>query len=98
MTLYYTGYVNNFDLLSDIFYALHPALYDDPRFSISLKEQFILTLMKLRLNLGNNDLAYRFDIHPTTVKRYIEKFMDVMYVRLPPVLLLWPENKGFFFI
>ncbi|KZR96951.1 Uncharacterized protein APZ42_008423 [Daphnia magna] len=35
MTLYYTG-LSSFDLLSDIFYALHPALHHDPRFKISL--------------------------------------------------------------
>ncbi|XP_045036767.1 uncharacterized protein LOC123477468 [Daphnia magna] len=93
MILYYTG-LSSFDLLSDIFYALHPALHHDPRFKISLKEQFILTLMKLRLNLGNKDFAYRFDIHRTTVKRYIEKFIDVMYVRLPPALLLLPDSKA----
>ena len=57
-TLYYTG-LNSFKLLTTIFNALLPALHQDPRFKVSLKEQFIITLMKLRLNLGIQDLGYR---------------------------------------
>ena len=92
-TLYYTG-LNSFKLLTTIFNALLPALHQDPRFKVSLKEQFIITLMKLRLNLGIQDLGYRFGVSKKTVSSYIEKFINVMYVRLPPALLLWPDQEA----
>jgi hypothetical protein len=50
MTLFYTG-LNNFKLFSGIFQSLKPALQSDPRFALTLEEQFLVTLMKLRLNL-----------------------------------------------
>lgn len=93
MTLYYTG-LSSFELLKHLYSALEPALHNDPRFKISLFEQFILTLMKLRLNLGNRDLGYRFKLSKDTVRRYIEKFIIVMHVRLPAALLVWPEKEA----
>ena len=93
MTRFYTG-LNSFDLFLGIFNALLPALIDDKRFKISLQEQFLMTLMKLRLNLSTTDLAYRFGVSRVTACRYIEKFVTVMFVRLPPVLLRFPEQKA----
>ncbi len=92
-TLYYTG-LGSFNLLTAIFNALSPGLQEDPRYKISLKEQFILTLMKLRLNLGNRDLGYRFGVAKSTVGCYIEKIITVMHVRLTPALLLWPDKEA----
>lgn len=80
--------------MNSIFKAILPALPDDPRFKISLLEQFILVLMKLRLNLRQRDLAYRFGISKESVGRYIEKFVNVMFVRLPDSLLLWPDREA----
>ena len=77
-----------------IFSALEPALTQDPRFKLSLMEQFVLTLMKLRLNLCRKDLAYRFNISKTTVTNYIEKFINIMHVRLPAALLVWPDREA----
>ena len=90
MTRFYTG-LNSFDLFLGIFNALLPALIDDKRFKISLQEQFLMTLMKLRLNLSTTDLAYRFGVSRVTACRYIEKFVTVMFVRLPPVLIFLPK-------
>ena len=53
-----------------------------------------MTLMKLRLNLSNKDIGYRFGVSPSTVCRYIDKFVNVMFVRLPPVLLRWPDEEA----
>ena len=46
-------------------------------------EQFLLVLMRLWLNLPEQDLAYRFHISMSTVSKYIERWKDVMHVRLP---------------
>ena len=47
--------------------------------------------MKLRLNLGVQDLGYRFGIHASTVSRYFSKWIDVIYVRLSS-FIAWPER------
>ena len=49
-----------------------------------------MVLMKLRLNLTNQDIAYRFGVHQSSVSRNFRKWIDVMYIRLKP-LIKWPE-------
>ena len=93
LCLFYTG-LNNFKLFHGIFLSLKSAFRDDPRFAVPLDEQFLITLMKLRLNLSRKDLAYRFKISTSTVTSYIEKFINAMYIRLPEVLLRWPDKEA----
>ena len=47
------------------------------------------TSTELRLNLGDQYLAYRFGVHNSTISRYFKKWINVMYVRLKP-LIKWP--------
>ena len=54
-------------------------------------EQFIMTLMKLRLNLGDQDLAYRFNISRPTVSRYFARWLDLLYTKLS-CLIFWPDR------
>ena len=54
-------------------------------------QQLIVTLMKLRLNLGDQDIAFRFSVNQSTASRCIGKWIDVMYVRLNP-LIKWPAR------
>jgi hypothetical protein len=93
MTLFYTR-LNTLKLLSGIFQSLKPALWSDPRFALTLEEQFLVTLMKLRLNLSRKDIAYRFKISINTVTTYIEKFVNAMFIRLPIVLLREPDREA----
>jgi len=39
-----------------------------------------MTLMKLRLILG--DLGYRFGVHQTTISRYFNNVLGIMFSRL----------------
>ena len=55
-------------------------------------QQFLMVLMKLRLNLADQDLAYRFGIHQSNVSRNFKKWIDVLYDRLRP-LIIWPERE-----
>lgn len=55
-------------------------------------DQLMLVLIKLRLNLGDQDLAYRFGISQSTVSRYFTKIVDILYTKLS-CLIYWPERS-----
>ena len=59
---------------------------------LSKFEYFTLTLMKLRLNVSNYDLAFRFGISRSSVCRVSSKWIEAMDIRLP-FLILWPDRK-----
>ena len=72
--LYYTG-LSNGESLSSVFYLVIQCPGTSRKYYCS---SFVMTLMKLCLNLGHQDLAYRFNINKSTVSRL--KF-----------LVFWPD-------
>jgi len=54
-------------------------------------QQLLLTLMRLRLNLSGQDLAYRFRVHKSTISRTFLSVIQVLYTKLQH-LILWPER------
>ena len=54
-------------------------------------EQIVITLMRLRLNLGIRDLGYRFGVHESTILRYFSKWLDILEVKLAP-FIKWPDR------
>ena len=81
-----------FKTLIVVFTYISAHVVSGPRSSITKFQQFIMVLMKLRLNLPNQDIAYRFGIHQSSVSRNFRKWIDVMYIRLKP-LIKWPERE-----
>ena len=63
-----------------------------PHSVLSVFDQLIMVLLKLRLNLMDQDIAYRFGVHQTTVSRNFRKVTNVLYNRLKP-LIRWPERQ-----
>jgi len=59
---------------------------------LSLMDELLLVLMKLRLNIQTEDLAYRFGVSPSTVSRTFHKWLDVMYARLGECIR-WPDKE-----
>ena len=55
-------------------------------------DQFLMTLTKLRLNCGDQDLAYRFGISQSTVSRAISKWIDMLFTKLSN-LIHWPDRE-----
>eukprot|EP00118_Oscarella_pearsei_P023006 m.270809 g.270809 ORF g.270809 m.270809 type:complete len:92 (+) comp40544_c2_seq26:1164-1439(+) len=51
-----------------------------------------LTLARLRLGLREEDLAYRFDISPSTVSRIFITWINLVYLRLGS-LRIWPSRQ-----
>ena len=59
---------------------------------LSQFEEFIVTLIKLRLSLFDQDLGYRLGLHQTTISRIFHKWIDIMFIRLKP-LIKWPNRE-----
>lgn len=87
--LYFTG-LPTFEVLDTLFVYLEPFLIER-----KLKTKFqmlILTLMRLRLNMSVTLLSHIFSISASTVSRIFSEVIDVMYVRMRP-LVFWPERE-----
>ena len=52
---------------------------------------FLLTLMKLRLNLPNYDFVFHFCVHETTISRILKSWLHLLDVRLFK-LIHWTEK------
>ena len=81
-----------------IFNFVAPYISETKRTALSKFEEFVMVLMKLRLNLYDQDLAYRFRVHQSTVSRKTRRWIEAMFVRLQP-LIKWPgidENHATF--
>ena len=73
-----------------LFDFIAPNVKEHHRASLSNFQQFLLVQIKLRLNLMDLDLAYWFGISKSTVSKIIKKGLEIMYVRLRP-LVKWPD-------
>ncbi|XP_063752115.1 uncharacterized protein LOC134872657 [Eleginops maclovinus] len=78
--------------LMTIFQYLAPFL--KVKSSITCFQQYMLTLMKLRMNLTFDFLGFYFGIDPTTVSRHFKNCVNLMYCRLVPSLVVWPERES----
>ena len=89
-TRFYTG-LPDFHLLTKTFEFVSPYVTRRTK-TLSLFHEFVMVLIKLRLNIPNLDLAYRFEVSLSTVSRVFKAWMEVLDVRLSP-LISWPERE-----
>ena len=82
---HFTG-LPSFVTLMAVFNFIAPLVPNNSGSTLSKFQQFLMVLMILRLNLGNQCLAHRFNIHNSTVSRNFKKWIDVMYLRLKPLI------------
>ena len=87
---FYTG-LPSFDTLNTVFNFVEAHVSRRTKILTPFQE-FVMVLMKLRLNVPQQDLAYRFDVSQPTVSRIFWSWMIVMDARLSP-LLKWPERE-----
>ena len=64
-----------------------------PKYLLSLEDQFLLVLIRLRLGLLEKDLAIRFCIGEATVSRTFVRWINHMYLRLR-LLPVWPSSES----
>lgn len=87
---FYTG-LPGLDILKTTLEFISPFVTRRTR-TLTAFQEFVMVLMKLRLNVPLQDLAYRFDISLSTVSRTFLAWMTVIDVRLSP-LISWPERE-----
>ena len=90
---FYTG-LPSFQILMIIFNFVSPHVKhgSSETHALSKFEEFVATLMKLRLGLFDQDLAYRFGVHQSRISRNFRKWIDAMFTRLKP-LIKWPGRE-----
>ena len=87
---FYTG-LPNWTVFKAILNLVVTSLPTMPNSKLSLFEIVIMFFMRIRLNLYEEDIGYRFGVHQSTVSRNFYKVLDVMDVKLSQ-LIKWPDR------
>ncbi|XP_041373742.1 uncharacterized protein LOC121386792 [Gigantopelta aegis] len=87
---YYTG-LSSFVTLMALFDLLKTEITENKLSLLTRFQKFIITLMRLRLNLSITDLSYRFGVSNSTISKVFLATVNVMYERLQP-LVRWPDR------
>ena len=88
---FYTG-LPSFEILNTVFNQIERFVTRKSQLLTPFQE-FVLTLMKLKLNMPLEDLAYRFNVSVPTVSRVFQVWMTVMDKRLSS-FIKWPEREN----
>ena len=87
---FYTG-LPNIEIMDALFIYISDSITSTTRSALSKFQMLSLTLMRIRLDLSINDLAYRFNISSSTVSSIFLKIIDILFVHLKPIIK-WPER------
>ena len=87
---FYTG-LPGFDTLELVYKFVSPHVTRRSQ-SLNLFQEMVMILIKLRLDVPFQDLAYRFGVSKSTVSRTFAQWMVIMDLRLSP-LIRWPERE-----
>ena len=86
---FYTG-IHEWCVFQALLSLIAPVL-PDARI-VSRYVSLLIFFLKVRLNLFDDDIAYRFGIHPSTVSRHFHHVLDVLHVHTA-FLLKWPDRE-----
>lgn len=88
---YFTG-LPSFKILKCVFDFVSVSFKTYSRTVLPLFNQFVMVLVRLRLNMDTDQLSYHFGIHSSNVSRTIRRWINVLHERLG-VLVKWPERE-----
>ena len=83
-TKFYTG-LKSWSLFTTVFNAVHKPTRDfvDMRCVLTKQQEFLLALMRLRLNLTIVDLSYRFRISDSRASNFCVMWVNLIFYNLP---------------
>lgn len=81
-----------FSLLMTLFNFVAPFLTQ--KSGLTLFQQYMLTLIKLKMNLSFDFLAYYFATDSATISTLFKHCISVMYCRLVPSFVIWPDRES----
>jgi hypothetical protein len=87
---FFTG-LSHITILETVIDFLEPLLPDPGK--LSKFQQIIVTLIKLRLNVGHQLIAYQFGVHASTISKHLHNVVSLMYTVLVPEVIRWPERE-----
>lgn len=90
-TKFYTG-LPNYKTLMSVFNLTSHCIKRNFQNGLESFSEFILVLLRLKLNLTLQDLAYRFDISVATASRIFDRWIHALSIRLK-FLIYWPERE-----
>ncbi len=88
---FYTG-LPSYSRLKVLFEYVSSGIVESKCSALSLFQQFFVVLMKLRLNVPDQDIAYRFGVSQSVISKNFKKWINVMYIYLQP-LIVWPRRE-----
>ncbi|XP_064487682.1 uncharacterized protein LOC135399877 [Ornithodoros turicata] len=89
---FYSGLPSFLAILS-LFHLLKDHVAHSSRNVLSQFEEMMMFLIRIRLGIHMQDLAYRFNVSQSTASRICEKWLDVSYDRLGH-LVHWPDKEN----
>ena len=91
-TKFYTG-LPSWDMYMLIFNFVAPYIprIRKSRSKLTLQDEFLMVLMRLRLNLLITDISYRFEISNSTVTSIFHQWIEILYLRIK-FLVMWPSR------
>ena len=79
-------------ILVQLFTFIAPHVVSTSTNALSQFQEHLHVLIRLRLNVPLQDLAYHFKVSVSTASRVFNRWIDVMRVRLD-FLIEWPERE-----
>uniref|UniRef100_A0A8C4QWV8 Zgc:113019 n=1 Tax=Eptatretus burgeri TaxID=7764 RepID=A0A8C4QWV8_EPTBU len=88
---FYTG-LPSYVTLMMIFSLIEPFIPISNKISMTAFQKYVLVLMKLKMNLHFQDLAYRFRLSKPMVSKTFRSVINIMFYRLKS-LIFWPDRE-----
>jgi len=91
---YYTG-LPNFETLKLVFELAQKVIPNSKEYGnrkLTNFDEFLLVMLKPRLNLQSKDLGYRFKVSKSTVSQIIHKWLNILCHALK-ILIYWSSRE-----
>lgn len=88
---FYTG-LPNLEVLTLVFSLVSEYMNSNSK-TLSKEEEFLICIVKLRMNYLFKDIAYHLNVSLSTVQKSFHSTLDVLYARLQ-FLVRWPTREN----